>query len=262
MKTLKGGDATVKVKTIIRLFLIVIFFFIPLIGSLCGTEHPAYAGSLMMIGAGTPAASSQSFSVLQSKTTTGYGSYTTIQPTSSVTAGSLIVIWATWGAQSGTPTISDGTTSLTAGTQNHTTGSFYGQFFYLLSSVASGSLTYTFTLAGSPTYVNMKFYEVSHSSATTLDAQNTATDYGTAAVSGTISTANAVSIVFGGLDDYGASPPFTSPTIGGTAMTATLADSWSNGSGYRILSSTMTNGAASFTVSSSSQWVSSIIAFK
>jgi hypothetical protein len=237
--------------TMRKLFLAIIIIFIPVVLS---------AGSLMMIGAGTPAASSQSFSVLQSKTTTGYGSYTTIQPTSSVTAGSLIVIWLSWGASDVAPSISDGTSAFTGTTRACGIGGYCGEFLYLLSSVASGTVTYTAAITGSPTYINMEVWEVSHGTATTLDTNTSAASSGTAANSGNITTANAVEIVFGGLADYGTTG-YTSPTIGGTAMTSTLGDSWANGSGYRILSSTMTNGAAAFTVATS-QWQTAIIAFK
>lgn len=115
-----------------------------------------------------------------------------------VVAGNLIVIVATGYAASGTlDSVSDGTSSLTGLTQRDR-GLNRSRAFYILSSVASGSVTYTLTFSGSMTSRVIAAMQFSYGGTASFAAEN----FGSAFTSTSLDTgditvgANCVTVAF------------------------------------------------------------------
>jgi len=220
----------------------------------------AWAGSTtVVVGQG---GGGQSFEYLQSAQGTTGASPRTVQLTD-VQAGSLIVVWVPWFYSESTAcTVSDGTSNFKGGTVENDSW-MRGQFFYLLSSVASGTVTYTATVSGCSN-VAIQVWEIGHTQAVSLDQENTTNSPpdSTAPNSGNITLSQAPSIVFGGLSNYNG-PSVSSRLINGETATASqtiagnAASSW-----YKIFSSTFSDGAASCTLASSVGWRCNVISFK
>ena len=137
----------------------------------------------------------------------------------SVAAGSLIIATMRWEATDATPTMSDGTTSFTCLTRIvGSTDPVYHRMCYLLSSVASGTVTYTWTIGATVSYIVMYVHEFTHDSAVTLGNVPSGSGVGgtgTAVNCGAFSTANNGDLSIAGQGAYGASVS-TLYSIGGT----------------------------------------------
>lgn len=186
-----------------------------------------------------------------------------------VTAGNLIIVGGKAEGINGTTVtgISDGTTALTvSGPTDHANNDLRWVFGYLLSSVVSGTVTYTIThSAATPAFFWTFAYEFSGGGTLAFDAANGTASVGmTANVnSGNITTGAAVAVAVGSYGHYSGGT-LTAIQIGGvnkdgcepTTPGASESAMW-----YRILSSVMTNGAATGTIAAA-QWVSRILSIK
>jgi hypothetical protein len=162
-----------------------------------------------------------------------------------------------------TVTVSDGTTSLTqtpSGLISHANGDLNGSLFYLPSSVASGSVTYTATFGASRPFRQIMMMEFSGAGTKSADGNNEGSGTSAAVSSGTITTAGTDVVVVGTSGIYFNITTF-GEQVGGVAADGRLgtqdASMW-----YRILTATMTSGQATGTLSSSREWVSQILAIK
>jgi len=226
---------------------------------------PCYAeGNIILIKKKAAAGGGNTFAILQSGSSAQGNAPHTIQLTN-VQTGSLLVAWAEWWYYDTAPSISDGTTTFTAGTRGSVDAGgayYYGQFFYLPSSVASGTVTYTLTVSGDPSGTAFRIYEVSHTSSVSLDVQNIGGGQSTAPVSGSVNTTTG-GITFGGVMSL-SGPTFSSPLIAGVAADGAIgggADQYSMMS-YKMLSSSTSGVTAAFTFSASNYWVCNVISFK
>lgn len=177
-----------------------------------------------------------------------------------VGAGNLIAIWFKTEGTVGTPTCSDGTSSLTVRSVNtHANNDLHGCFAYLLSA-NSGNRTYTFTPGGSPSFQRIIVMEFSLSAAATFDTDiATADGTSTAPNSGNITTAGTDELVLGGYGEYSDST-LSARLINGSAADANV-DASATSMWRRAVNATFT-GAASATLSPSAAWICSAIAFQ
>lgn len=178
-----------------------------------------------------------------------------------VATGDLVLCWTRYEGADTTTTVSDGTTTFTAGTRySHAVG-LVGQFHYLLASVANGTVACTQTLADAREYRAIITMVFSKTGTPTFDAQNGATGTGTALDSGAITTADTDEVVVGGYSNFGGGLP-TSEAINAVAATAVVDDANSlSAMWYRILTATFSGGAATGTISSEA-WVCAVLAIK
>lgn len=185
-----------------------------------------------------------------------------------VTAGNLIVAWFKYEGAPTTITLNDGTTTFTARTlTSHANGDLNGQFHYLLSSVASGSVTYTGTFAAARAFKRIIIFEIDTTGSAAYDTEALASGTSVSPSSGNLTTAVANSVVLGGYGEYNNST-LSVRVINGvanennragdntTGATASISCVWEN-----VFSSTFT-GAASATLAGSDPWVCNAIAFK
>lgn len=117
-----------------------------------------------------------------------------------VQAGDIVVVHAT-NMSAATMTCSDGTSSLTGLTRHDGPSSGSCQFFYILSSVASGTVTYTVTYGSSAIYRGVAAYVYTPSAAASFDVQFSAgyDGYGdTAFATGPITTTGTTELIFAG----------------------------------------------------------------
>jgi hypothetical protein len=189
----------------------------------------------------------------------GVGTTLSVQLTG-VQAGSLIVAYVKWEGAAGTATISDGTSTFTADTMNNAAnGDLHGQFFYLLSSTASGNVTYTATWNGSRSYRKLIVYEYTRSGGTVVfDGSNRATGTTGSLNSGAITTTGTDEVVFGAYGEYAAANT-ANEQIGGQVADRVVRASYAS-----MWSKTFTApfaGAATAT-GNSAEWIGSVIAFK
>lgn len=177
-----------------------------------------------------------------------------------VTAGNLIVFYATWnGSNGGTVDVSDGTTTFQKGTLVAQSTVVWGQMFYLLSA-NGGNKTYTITWSTDVDYPGMTVSEFNASGAWSFDAQNTGSASSTSISTGNISTSGTSEVVYAGQGNDGGYSP-SSPQINGSAGTVPNYGAGSDRVWYRLLSATFSNGAATATITTS-PWVCNVIAFK
>lgn len=180
-----------------------------------------------------------------------------------VTAGNLIVVFVSWGANDRTPTVSDGTSSLTAGTKVTSSGGGfynYNQVFYLLAA-NSGNRTYTVTFGGAVAYPSISVEEFSASGAWTFDTQNTGNGNSSSLLSGNITTATANEVILSGLSLYG-STTYSDRLINEAAVTTPALGQTNNELSYRIVNAIVTNGHTQATsVSGANYWGCNIISF-
>lgn len=189
-----------------------------------------------------------------------------------VSVGDLIVVFAKWEGGAGvSSSCSDGTSTLTAVTEvDHASGDPRTQVFYLLSSVASGSVTYTVSYGASRTWRDIVVYAVTPpagSPALALDG-TIVNDNGTSTAlkSKSIVTSKMNGVAFGTYGAFGA-------TIAPVAIGGIRADEYrtatGTGSGGTATASAMWMrqydlpfiGPATGTLNASNRWVSTIIAF-
>jgi len=127
-----------------------------------------------------------------------------------VQAGDLVVIFAKWESTVGTPSMSDGTSSLTLdpdGVKSHDSGDPKTAMFYLLSSVASGTVTYTLTYGATQTWRDL-IAMVYRPSGGTVEFKDSVTGSGidTSASSGNITTSTKTGVAFAGYGENGTPP--------------------------------------------------------
>jgi hypothetical protein len=179
-----------------------------------------------------------------------------------VQAGDSVAVWLKWEGGSTTTTMSDGTSSLTGATaRNHANGGLSGRWFYLLSSVATGSVTYTCTWGASRDFKRLIGFVFRPTGTVTFNTGTDASSSGasTAVTSGNYSTTGSGSwAVLGGFGEFNVVTLSTNLINGGAAdgvTNAGVCEAW-----YKILSATFTGGASSATQSTSDDWVCGALA--
>jgi hypothetical protein len=183
-----------------------------------------------------------------------------------VGAGDLVVCAVQNDTLSGSGTMSDGTSSLTALTQFNSGSAPGNQFFYILSSVASGSVTYTPSITGS---IQECFeFHVTGGKTWHFDADNqNGVGGGTSVTTGNITTTGGnglEAVVFvNKLKNVASS--VSNPLIDGITP---VEPSWSpiggaNHHEYYLIPSIGTfTGQGTLTYGTSTNWVAGIVAFK
>ena len=196
-------------------------------------------------------------------------SSTTLQVTvTGVGAGNLIVIVCGWGLSSDTTlTVTDPNSTFTNGTLLRNvdpTPDNCSAMAYLLSSVSSGSVTYTMTLGTAAVDLEIQAWAFSYSGTASLGAANAAQGNSTAPNSGNISPSGTDLVVMGAAMIEGAdSVTASAPLINGAAAEGSnlnfqgVSNVW-----YDILSAGFSNGAASCTFDVAKAWVANVMAFK
>ena len=177
-----------------------------------------------------------------------------------ITAGNLIVVFVRWESGDATPSVSDGTTTFTAGTKKFQSP-LYGQYFYLLSA-NSGNKTITATMGATRDWIHVFAVEFHATGAWAFDTSAIDGGSGTTINSGNINTTGTEEVVFG-MYGTGGVGTTSSEQINGVAATedATYSPTGNSSVWYRILSATFSGGAASATVASQN-WVCAVVAFK
>ena len=204
---------------------------------------------------GTPFAFARSGSALSD----GGGTTLSVSLTG-VQAGSLLVAFVKWEGGTTPVTLSDGTSSFTADTQNSGAGGeLHGRFYYLLSSARSGSVTYTATWTEARPYQRMFVYEYTQSGGiVTFDASNRATGNSGSLNSGTLTTTGTDEVVFGAYGEYDASTT-ANEQINGVAADQVVRTGFASMWSKRFTAPF--TGAATAT-GNSSTWIGNVIAFK
>lgn len=188
-----------------------------------------------------------------------------------VQAGDVLVAWIKHEGAPTTIAVADtgGGNSFTfdAGDKvNHSNGDLSGTFGYLLSASADASFTGRLTLGATRAFRTIQIWQFRPDAGETVtkDQSNDAQGSSGTINSGNITTTGSDVIVLGGYGEYVANNS-SSHQIGGVNATGVLQASAISvnfsASWYRILSSTMTNGAATCS-NSSADWVGAIIAIK
>lgn len=198
------------------------------------------------------------------------GSTTTITvQLTGVTAGDTIVLGVKWEGATTTATCSDGTSSLSGGTvvDNAGNGDLSSKMFYLLSSVASGTVTYTVTLGAARSFKNAVAARWSHTGGTVaFDAE--ATGGGddnvntTSHTSGaTLTTTGSANIAVAFYASYGdatnSTPQINSVNNDGTDANGTTVMWWRNNIG-----ATMSNAAATTTTAANAYSCINLLSIK
>jgi hypothetical protein len=183
------------------------------------------------------------------------GTTITVQLTG-VSANNVIVCWVKHeGASSVTITVGDGTSSFTSRPIIHSTtaDTTHGQFFYLLASVATGTVTYTATFSVGVPYRTIGCYELSvGGSGAAFDTSNGSgadSGGGNTITSDTVTTSVATAVAFGGYAEY-SSAAFSSPLVNGVAADHTQNVGTFGRMWMRVLSATFSGGAATATLPS------------
>jgi hypothetical protein len=178
-----------------------------------------------------------------------------------VNAGSLLVAYVKWeGTSASTVNVSDGTSTFTGDTLNNGAGNdLNGRFYYLLSSGASGTVTYTATWSAGRPFRKLIVYEYSYSGGTvSFDGSNRATASSGTLNSGNITTTGTEEIVFGSYGEYDANNT-TTERINGVAadqvVRASYAAMWSKGFTAPFTGAATASG-------NSATWIGNVIAFK
>lgn len=193
----------------------------------------------------------------------------TVQLTT-VTAGNVIVLHAKHEGSPTTITVSDGTTSFTAATKvNHGNNDLSGQFFYLLSSVASGTVTYTVTFAAARGFRGVVVMEFTRTGTAAFDTEPTgggSSGTGGTITSGNMTTSVADSLVLGGYSNYG-SESLATIQINGVNAGGIRGDDGATGDPqtahcqwYRIPTATFTGAATATGITG--DWIINAIAIK
>lgn len=215
-----------------------------------------------------PSVSDAAFARITSNAADSDTSSTTISvQLSGVTATNTIVCWVKReGADSITTTVSDGTSSLTSRPQinSDTVDIVAGQFFYLLSSVASGTVTYTATFSSAATYRVIGCYELSADNDVVFDVSNGSgadSQAGNTITSGTVTTTGTAAVAFGGYGEA-STATFSAPLINGVAADHTQNTSIFGRMWMEVLSATFSNGAATASLDSGVHAATGILVLK
>ena len=180
-----------------------------------------------------------------------------------VTAGNLILVFVKFEDGPNACTMSDGTTSFTMGTLYSGASGTNAQSGWLLSSVASGSVTYTVTQSGA-FFFQAHVMEYSYTGTPSFDQQNGTRDIigSTTVASGNITTTGTDELVFGTFSEY-ATATHSAEQINGVTFDQITPGAGTNGSALwsRKVASTFT-GQTTCTLSAPDPWASSITAFK
>jgi hypothetical protein len=202
-----------------------------------------------------------SFTLVNSNSTFGAAGATTVATTvTGVGAGNLVVIY-TGNNQPATMTVDDGGSDTpTQDTINTGSGSVRTQFHYILSSVASGSVTYTCTFDVSASNRLIMVYVFSYTGTCTFDQANRDGAASSPPVaSGNITTTGTDEMCFGGLYSEG-NQDMTALQINGTNVTAQV-DNDRGTLSYLAFGSTFT-GQFTANQAVTSRWNAGLIAFK
>lgn len=197
---------------------------------------------------------------------TGSGTSLAVNVTG-VNAGDLVVVLVKWESTDTTVSVSDGTSSLVASAAGNvgSSGAYYTSVFYLLSSVASGTVTYTVTWGAARTFRDLIVVVHTPSAAASLDGTATGTysASGTTLNSGNITTTGTDGMAFGTYGDFSGNHP-TSAAINGVGATREI----DGGAGVasaiwmRAYTAGFTGAATGTITSAGPDWVCEIIAFK
>lgn len=196
------------------------------------------------------------------------GSATSItQNLTSVHAGDLAVIWAKWEGAAGSPTCSDGTSSLTPwapGVISQSGAEPFGCIWYLLASVATGTVTYTISLGAGRAFRDIEGMIWTPSAAASLDgtAQGAYKAPTTTPTSDNITTSGTDGLAFGVYGDFSGTTN-TSPLI--NAIAADRFENGPTGHSSAIWAKTYSagfTGPAKITAGASVDSLMGIIAFK
>lgn len=192
-------------------------------------------------------------------------SATTIAVTlTGVAVGDTVTVWVKWEGGSTTATCSDGTSTLTGWApgviSRPASADPFGKAFYILASVASGSVTYTVTLGAGRTFREIVAYRSTPSAAAALDGTAVgANGSSTAASSGNTTTTSTDGLAFGVYGDFGnteSAEKINAVAAGGnTHAAANASEMW-----YKTYSAGFT-GPAAVTLGISNDWLCGIIAF-
>ena len=209
-----------------------------------------------------PVSSWATFSVANSGGTAEAPSLTTIAQTlTTVTAGDAVAIFVTHEGLVTSITVSDGSSTFASCTKTtHANADLHGQWFYTLSSVASGTVTYTATFGAARISRSISVLELSHAVTVDIDVCGQGSGNATALTSANVTTTGSVGAGLGGYAPYSAAV-FSAPLINGTAATTTV----TAGDGrawFLALSSTFSNGAATATLATASEYIVNILVLK
>lgn len=198
--------------------------------------------------------------------TGGSGSSTTLAlVVTGIHAGDLIVVGVKWEGGDTTVSVSDGTTTLTADPDGHNSRGLNDPrscVFYLLSSVASGSVTYTVTFGAARSWRSITVMAYTPSASCTLEDSHSGNGSSTAVNSGNIITVGTDGLAFGFYGEFGSA--LTSPLINGVAPDQTQVSGGPDSQRDTLWSKSYSSGftgAASGTISSL-DWLCTAIAFK
>lgn len=196
-----------------------------------------------------------SFSSVGKASNSNVGSAPTIAVSvGSVQAGDLVWVFAGDDDSQTITSVSDGTSSFTPLT-GASTGSAHGRGFYLLSSVATGTVTYTATFNATALFRSIGAWVFRPTSAATFNQQNIGTTTDGTLNSGSITTAvSDVLVVAGDSNSIGL---HTSLQIGGVAAT----DSDTSGTGAIWYRATTGNVSATGTATGALRAVTGIASF-
>ncbi len=181
-----------------------------------------------------------------------------------VTAGNLIVVFF-YGAYPSPPsniTCSDGTSTLQKATLSNGTYAT-AQIFYILSSVASGNVTYTIsddTGSEPATFA----YEFSYTGTIALDQENhNAADSGTSYTTNSITTTGGSNsqLMIAGISHYGGGT-LSAQSIAGTGASGIIESTGETATTFYRIVTANTNGAGTATASSGGYWAGQIVSFK
>jgi hypothetical protein len=184
-----------------------------------------------------------------------------VSGTYTVTAGDLIVCWAGGDSTTTITGVDDGGSSTFVSKTGTAGGAVFGQFWYCLASVGTGSsLTYTVTFSASTSQRTFQLMCFTPSASVTWDAENAgSTGVGSAPATGNITTSGTDGLVLLGENNEG-NGAASLQTINGTGVTGTVGPSAGNMS-YLAYAAGFT-GAGAMTIAGSSRWVANLISFK
>lgn len=204
-----------------------------------------------------------SFTLVNSGVNSNNGSGGTLAiAVTGVHVGDLVYVTASCSGVAGITSVSDGTTTLTPRTELHTGNSGNSlRRFYLLASVASGTLTYTVTYSGTPTSRSITVYVFTPSSAASLDVGTGQETIATpAGDSGAVTTTGTDELCFGSQVNENQSASSVEK-INGVAATAVINSGTNHTLWYTKPVATFT-GDATETIGSSTRTLTTIDAFK
>lgn len=187
-----------------------------------------------------------------------------VASTVAVQAGQSVQVFVSHEGAPVTITVSDGTSSLSPGTKvNHSNGDLSGQWFYLLSSVATGTVTYTASFSGAggngPEIMMYRFSYTGSASFDTEAGQQT-NPSNTATTSGNMTTTGTDEVTVCAIPNYSGNT-VSLPNINGVAADGNFSDGFGAMAFYRVTSAGFT-GACTATWSPASIDVNVGIALK